>query len=187
MTQYSRETLKAELDKERKKKQFAEAVRVTLFTLVTVTGIAVLIAAIWLPVLQVYTTTMEPEIKSGDIVVCVKGGMNRGNVIAFYCNNKILVKRVIACEGDEVDISQNGVVSVNGEQIEERYVAKKTLGKTNIHFPYKVEDNRVFVLGDNRENSVDSRNGTIGCIAEENIIGHVLFKVWPLNHFGIVR
>jgi len=179
--------LESELERETYRRRFAEAIRSTVFTLITVAGIAVLIATLWLPVLQVYGTSMTPSLNAGDIVLCTRGGMKRGNVVAFYCANKILVKRVIGEAGDRIEIDKSGNVSVNGRTISEPYVAEKMLGECSVEFPYTVPENKIFVLGDNRENSSDSRSLTVGCVAEEDMVGRLLLRVWPLKSFGIIH
>lgn len=179
--------LESELQRENYRRRFADALRSTIFTLITVAGIAVLIATLWLPVLQVYGTSMTPSVKAGDIVLCSRGGMKRGNVVAFYCSNKILVKRVIGEGGDRIDIDKAGNVTVNGKTLDEPYVKEKMLGECGIEFPYTVPENKIFVLGDNRESSSDSRSKTVGCVAEEDMVGRLLLRVWPVGSFGVVR
>ena len=106
---------------------------------------------------------------------------------AFYYNNKILVKRVIAQERDWVDISEDGTVYVNNVLLDEPYISEKALGDCNIDLPYQVPESRVFVMGDHRSVSVDSRNTAVGCVAEEQIVGKIVFCVWPRSEFGPVK
>lgn len=179
--------LEEEFQRENYRKKFAESLRSTIFTLITVAGIAVLVATLWLPVLQVYGTSMVPAVNAGDIVLCSRGGMKKGNVVAFYCSNKILVKRVIGEPGDTINIDESGTVIVNGSALDEPYVKEKMLGECNITFPYTVPENKIFVLSDNRENSSDSRSQSVGCIPEEDMVGRLLVRVWPLKSFGIVH
>ena len=128
---------------------------------------------------------MEPALKSDELVLCRKrSSFKRGDIIAFYYNNKILVKRVIALSGDKVEISKDGSVYVNGEEIDEPYVSEKSLGECNIEMPYEVPEQKVFVMGDNRITSIDSRSTTIGCSSEEYIIGKVIFRAYPFNSIG---
>ena len=119
----------------------------------------------------------------------VKGSadMKPGEVLAFYYNNKILVKRVIAGPGDWVDIDESGNVYVNSELLDEPYIAEKAYGETTIKLPYQVPEKRIFVMGDHRATSVDSRNNSVGCVAEEQIVGKIVFRVWPLTKFGPVH
>jgi signal peptidase I len=138
-----------------------------------------------MPVLRVYGNSMTPNLTNGDIVVLMKSSdFETGDVIAFYYNNKILIKRVIACSGDWVDMDEDGTVSVNGEVLDEPYVSELAYGECDISFPYQVPDNRVFVMGDHRSVSVDSRSSQIGCVSEEQIVGKLEFRVWPFKRLG---
>ena len=187
-TDFSMEELQAELKREKNKLSIGIAVRNTVYAVVTVAAVAVLIAVLVMPVLQIYGTSMTPTLSEGNIVVSLKGhNIESGDVIAFYYNNKILVKRVIAHEGDTVDITKDGTVYVNNEPVEEPYLIEKALGDCDIEFPYKVPESRVFVLGDHRSVSVDSRNTSIGCVSEEQIVGKIVFRVWPLTGLGTVK
>lgn len=180
--------LEAELKREKHKRRYHTVLRSTIFTLVVVAAVAVLVATLWLPVLQIYGSSMTPTIKEGEIVFSVKhSDMKPGDIIAFYYNNKILVKRVICGAGDWVDIDEDGTVYVNNEELEEPYLKEKALGECDIEFPYQVPDGRVFVMGDHRSTSVDSRNTAIGCIAQEQIVGKIAFRIWPLSRFGSIR
>lgn len=178
------EQLEAELKRERYRHRYAGVLRSTIYTLVVVAAIAVLVATLWTPVLQIYGTSMTPTLEEGDIVVSVKSSdMKTGDIIAFYFNNKILVKRVIAGPGDWVDIDEEGNVFVNNEVLDEPYLNEKALGDCNIELPYQVPDERYFVMGDHRNVSVDSRNNMVGCVSEEQIVGTIVFRVWPLMRF----
>ena len=158
-----------------------------MYTLITVAAAAVLVATLLLPVLRIYGTSMTPTLDNGQIVVSVKTGeLEPGDVVAFYYNNKILIKRVICGSGDWVDIQQDGTVLVNGQVLDEPYLTEKALGTCDIELPYQVPDGRVFVMGDHRETSVDSRSTSVGCVAQEQIVGRIFFRVWPLNEFGFV-
>lgn len=177
--------LETELKRVRYRRQYFSTLRSTVYTLITVAAVAVLVATLWLPVLQIYGTSMAPTLANGNIVVSVKGNdFQPGDVIAFYYNNKILVKRVIAGPGDWVDIDEKGTVYVNNQELQEPYLEEKALGDCNIQLPYQVPENRIFVMGDHRSVSVDSRNTAVGCVAEEQIVGKIIFCIWPLNEFG---
>ena len=177
--------LEQELKRETYRKRYNRALRSTLFTLVTVAAAAVLVATLFLPVLRIYGTSMAPAMDNGDIVVAVKGrDVQRGDVIAFWFNNKILVKRVIAQSGEWVDIGEDGTVFVDGAPLEEPYLTEKALGECDIELPYQVPGGRVFVMGDHRSVSADSRSSTVGCVSEEQIVGKLVFRVWPFQTFG---
>lgn len=177
--------LKTESERYKHKKRFRRVWKNAVFTLVTVSAAAVLIAALLLPVLRIYGTSMSPTLTEGDIVISVKGStFETGEVVAFYYNNKILVKRVIAHAGDWVNIDKDGVVYINEKKLEEPYVSELARGDCDIELPYQVPESRLFVMGDHREISVDSRNTSVGSIAEEQIVGKIVFKVWPLSGFG---
>lgn len=182
------EQIRHELERVRHRKLFANTLRSTIFILIVVSATAVLIAVLLLPVLRIYGNSMNDTLDEGDIVVAVKGGnFDTGDVIAFYYNNKLLVKRVIGREGDWVDIDESGNVYLNQNLLEEPYLESKAYGETNITLPYQVPEARLFVLGDNRDVSIDSRNTTVGCITDEQIAGKIIFRVWPLDKIGIIK
>lgn len=165
-----------------------QALRGTIAVLVVVAAIAVLVATLFLPILQISGDSMSPTLEHDEIVVLLKTkDFERGDLIGFYYQGKILLKRVIALPEDEVVIDAEGNVYVNGEVLEEPYVSEKGLGDSDLEFPYKVPGTSYFVLGDRRSNSVDSRNSLIGAISQDNIIGKVFLKVWPLSDFGFVH
>ena len=174
--------LKTELKRERHKLTYGATLRSTIYSLVTVAAVAVLVATLLLPVLQIYGTSMSPTLEDGQIVVSVKTGqLKQGDVVAFYYNNKILVKRVIAGPGQWVDIDEDGNVYVDGQLLDEPYAVEKSLGSCNIELPYQVADGRWFVMGDHRSVSVDSRDRSVGCVSEEQIVGRLTFRIWPLD------
>jgi len=181
------EQLAAEIKRRKRNKDFRRIVVSTLSSLAVVAAIAVLLSVLFLPVLKVTGTSMRPSLENDDLVVCWKQGeFKRGDIIAFYYNNKILLKRVIGVSGDVIEIDSQGNVSVNGKVIDEPYVTGKALGECDIEFPFEVPEQRIFVLGDQRNTSIDSRSSQIGCINEEAIIGKVWLTVWPPEHLELM-
>ena len=182
------EELQAELKREKYKYHYRNVLKSTVFTLVVVAAFAILVATLWLPVLQIYGTSMTPTLNEGQIVVSVKSSeFGQGDLVAFYIGNKILVKRVIAQAGDNVVIQDDGTVIVNGRELEEPYLMEKALGECDLEFPYQVPESRYFLMGDHRATSVDSRTSVVGCIASEQIVGKIVFCVWPLDSFGATK
>lgn len=179
------EQLKEELNRERYKIRYRRVLRSTVYTLIVVAAVAVLVATIWMPVLQIYGASMTPTLQEGEIVVSVKGTeFEKGDLVCFYIGNKLLVKRFIAGPGQWVDIDESGNVYVDGELLDEPYLEDKAFGDCDIELPYQVPENRIFCMGDHRSTSVDSRNSAVGCIAEDQIVGKIIFRVWPLARLG---
>ena len=182
------EELEAQLERERYRFRYFKALRNTVFSLVVVAAVAVLIAMLWMPVLQIYGSSMAPQLTAGNIVLSRKAkDLEPGDVVAFYYNNKVLVKRMIGNPGDWIDIDKDGNVFINGELLEEPYVAEKALGDCDIDLPYQVPENKIFVMGDHRSVSIDSRNSSVGCIETDQIVGKLVFKIWPIGDIGIVK
>ncbi len=180
------DSLKKELKREKYKRRFRRLLRSTISILIVVAAIAALIATLVLPVLEISGTSMEPSLYAGDMVALVKtDDLECGDLCAFYYSNKVLIKRVIAVPGDYLWIESDGTVVLNGEKLDEPYVTQKSLGECDIEFPYQVPESHYFMMGDHRETSIDSRSSTIGCISEDQIIGKLLFRFWPLNNFKI--
>lgn len=178
-----------QLDMERRrlryKRRYNRTLRSTVAILIVVAALAVLAATLWMPVLRVYGSSMAPTLHNGEILVSVKiKDFSSGDIIAFYHGNKLLIKRYIAGSADYVNIDEDGAVSVNGTLLDEPYLAEKAYGEADIEFPYQVPDQRYFVMGDNRSVSIDSRSSIVGCIAGDQIVGKVVFRVWPLSAFG---
>jgi signal peptidase I len=160
----------------------------TISSLMIVAAAAVLISMLFLPVLRVTGTSMTPTLQNDELVVCKKrGSFKKGDVIAFYYNNKILLKRVIGTAGDVIDIKSDGTVILNGEEIDEPYVDEKALGECDISLPYQVPEGRIFVMGDHRATSIDSRTEKIGCVTEEAVVGKVVFRITPLKKLGFIE
>lgn len=174
--------LEAELKREKYKRRYWSVLRSTVSTLVVVAAISVLAATLWMPVLQIYGSSMTPVLSDGDIVVSLKSAdFRQGDILVFYYNNKVLVKRVIAMAGDWVDIDADGTVYINGKELDEPYLEERAFGDCDIELPYQVPDGRLFVMGDHRSVSADSRSTAVGCVAPEQIVGKLVFRVWPLN------
>ena len=184
----SSEQVEAELNRVKYRRRYHRVLRSTVYILVTVAAAAILAATLWLPVLQIYGNSMTPTLKDGEILYTVKSSdLKVGDIVAFYYNNKILVKRMICSAGDWIDIDEDGTVYVNDKELEEPYLVEKALGDCNIELPYQVPDGKIFVMGDRRSTSVDSRNTAVGCVAREQIVGKIIFRSWPLKRLGAVE
>ena len=180
--------LEEEVKRVRYRYRYHSVLRSTIYMLITVAAMAVLMATLWLPVLRIYGSSMTPTLQDGEIICTVKASnFEPGDIISFYYNNKILVKRVIARPGEWINIDESGTVSVNGEVLEEPYLVEKALGDTDIELPYQVPDGKIFVMGDHRSTSVDSRNTAVGCVAQEQVVGKIVFRVWPFERLGAVK
>ncbi len=178
----TKQQVEAEQKRYRRQKAYNKALRGTISVLTIVAAVAVLIATLVLPVLQIEGTSMEPTLSNGDIVLLAKTTrFERGDLCAFTWNNKLLVKRVIGLPGDWIEIDTDGTVYLNGDKLDEPYVEQKALGECNLEFPFQVPQEQYFVIGDMRESSVDSRNTVIGCIPKDQIVGNVFFRVWPFK------
>ena len=182
----------SELNKEqqrlRTRKTYQRAFFKTVGVLCVVAAISVLLTALWMPVLQIYGSSMSPTLEPSDLVLSVKNEkLETGDVVAFYQGNKLLIKRVIATSGQWVDVGNDGIVTVDGQVLDESYIKELSLGNCDIELPHQVKEAHYFIMGDNRDTSLDSRANTIGDIAEEQIEGKVVFRIWPLNKFGSVQ
>ena len=177
-----------ELQKENYRSKYKRILKSTISILIIVIAVSSLVATLIFPVLEIHGNSMSPTLTEGNIVLCIKKNkFERGDIIAFYYNNRILVKRVIATSSDWVNIDDKGNIFVNDKLLKEPYVKQKELGEYDIEFPYQVAENSYFVLGDERGNSIDSRNSLIGTISNEEIIGRVILKVWPIKEFKIFK
>ena len=182
------ELLEGELKRTQYNRRYRRTLRTTIFSLLLVAAVAVIIAVLLLPVLQISGSSMENTLMDGDLVISLNNGKYKtGDVIGFYYNNVVLIKRVIATSGDWVDIAEDGTVTVNGVALDEPYVAEKAQGECNINLPYQVPQGKCFVLGDNRAASIDSRNTAIGCISNDVVVGRLLARIWPLKSFTILN
>ena len=164
----------------RRQKAYNKALSGTIYVLTIVAAVAVLIATLVLPVLQIEGTSMEPTLVNGDVVLLTKTtSFDRGELCGFSWNNKLLIKRVIGVPGDWIEIDTDGTVYLNGEKLDEPYAEQLSVGECDLEFPFQVPQEQYFVLGDMRESSIDSRNTLIGCVAKDQIVGKVFFRIWP--------
>ena len=178
----TKKQVETERKRYRRQKAYNKALGGTVYVLTIVAAVAVLIATLILPVLQIEGTSMEPTLSNGDIVLLAKTTrFSRGELCAFTWNNKLLVKRVIALPGDWIEIDTDGTVYLNGERLDEPYVDQKAFGESDLEFPFQVPQEQYFVMGDMRESSIDSRNTLIGCIPKDQIVGKVFFRAWPFQ------
>lgn len=177
--------VRQELQRVQHKHRFRRVMGSTIGIILVAAALSVLVATLWMPVLQTYGSSMTPTLQDGEILISLKSSeFEQGDIIAFYYNNKILIKRVIAGPTDWVEVAEDGSVYVNGQLLDEPYVQEKAYGECNITFPYQVPESQYFVMGDHRSVSIDSRHNTVGCIAEEFIVGKLIFRLWPLPAFG---
>ena len=182
------EQIEKERARLRHKSRYSRTLRSTIAILVVVAAVAVLVATLWMPVLRIYGSSMAPTLNDGQIVISLKTtDFKTGDIAAFYYGNKLLIKRYIAGASDWVYIDEDGTVSVNSIELDEPYLAEKAFGQTNIDLPYQVPDKRYFLMGDNREASVDSRNTAVGCVSDGQIVGKFVFCIWQIDRFGPVR
>lgn len=181
------EQFEDELIRVKYKLRYRKLLKNTIYSLLIVAAISVLVATLFLPVLEIYGNSMNPTLESGDIVVSIKTTkLERGDVCCMYYNNHLLVKRVIGLQGDVIEMDEDGNVFVNGEYVDEPYLSEKVLGDCDLEFPYTVPEQTICVLGDNRPTAVDSRNEQFGSISLEEVVGKIVFRVWPFAGFGAV-
>lgn len=182
------EQLENEIKRVKYKSRFRSVLRSTIYSLIVVAAAAVLTAVLFLPVLRIYGSSMTPTLNEGEIVVSVKGkNIERGDIVGVYWGSKLLIKRCIATEYQWVEIDSEGNVYVDGQMLDEPYAIEKALGECNIQMPYQVPDNSIFVMGDHRATSIDSRNSSVGCIALDDVAGRIVFRVWPMEVFGVLE
>lgn len=180
--------LKTELNREKYRSRFGSVLWNTIFILIVVAAVTVLVAVLWLPILEIYGTSMAPTLEEGEIVMAVNiQKFERGDVVAFYYGNKLLVKRVIGLPGERVNITEDGVIYVNGVALKEPYIRELSLGDCDVELPIEVPFEKYFVVGDNRKTSLDSRSTSVGCVGEDQIAGKVIMRVWPLNKLSVVK
>lgn len=186
-TNLSISALEEEIKREKYKSKYTKILRSTIYALIIIASISALIGTLIMPVLEVNNTTMKPLLENNEIVLSLKTKkLKQGDIIAFYQGNKILIKRVVAVPGNYISIDEEGNIYVDGEVLNEPYVTNKQKGETNIEFPYQVPESEYFVLSDERDKTNDSRNEDIGLIKKDNVIGKVIFRVWPFKKIGAI-
>jgi len=184
----TKEELEKEILREKYKSKYKKTLKSTIYALIIVISISSLLSTLLFPVLEIYGKSMNPTLIEKDIVLCIKkSNFKRGDIIAFYYNNKILIKRVIGVSSDWINIDKEGNVYVNDILLEESYIKEKSYGESDIKYPYQVPDDSYFILGDERKTSIDSRNKQVGTIRKEDIIGKIIFKLWPIKRIGITK
>lgn len=182
------EQLRRELKRVKHRQGRSRVIRRVLSTLLVAAAVAVVAVSLWMPALQINGSSMTPTLWHGEVILTAKSpDYEPGDIIAFYYNDKILVKRMICGPGTWVDIDEDGTVFLDGEALEEPYVEQKALGECSIALPYRVPDGEYFVMGDHRSTSVDSRNPMVGCVAQEQFVGKLVFRIWPISRIGLVK
>lgn len=182
----TKKQVETERKRYRRQKAYNKALSGTVYVLTIVAAVAVLIATLVLPVLQIEGTSMEPTLQNGDVVLLMKTTrFNHGDLCGFTWNNKLLIKRVVGVPGDWIEIDTDGTVYLNGEKLDEPYVQQKAFGECDLEFPFQVPQEQYFVIGDMRESSIDSRNTMIGCIPKDQIVGKVFLRVWPFKSISV--
>jgi len=181
------EMLDREIARQERKEGYRRLVRGVLLSLFVATALIVLVTNLWVTVLRIDGPSMLPLLEMDEIVCAVKtGNLKKNDIAAFAYNNQIHVKRVVATAGDWVGINEDGAVLVNGEVLDEPYVTELNLGDCDITLPLQVPSGAIFVLGDNRPISKDSRDSRIGPVSREQIMGIVKFRIWPLSRIASV-
>lgn len=176
------------LAEEKRRKRFRDTLRSTVFVLATVAAVSILIATLVFPVMRIYGASMKPTLDDGEIVVAIKvKDFSTGDIVAFYYNNKLLIKRVICGPGDWVNLTEDGTVYVNGMALDEPYLSEKSFGTCDLELPFQVPADQYFVMGDHRATSIDSRSSIVGCVSAEQLVGKILLRVWPLSAFGQIN
>lgn len=184
----SRQVLETQFQKAVRKHDIIRAVFITMGILVTVSAAAAVTASLFIQIFRIDGSSMADTLREGDLVIVMDDiAFGKGDIIACRYENDILVKRVIATGGDEVDIDEDGNVFVNGSPLEETYITEKALGSCSTELPCRVPEGENFVMGDHRTVSIDSRSAVIGCIDDNEIIGKVIFRIWPMRELGAVE
>ena len=181
----SMEMLEREIARQDRMESHKKLLRGALTAVLCAAAAIIIVTNLWIAVLQVDGSSMNPLLSISEVVVAIRAdNPERGDVAAFSSDNKVYIKRVIATGGDTVEIGEDGLVSVNGEALYEPYVASPDIGDCDMEFPFQVPPGSFFVLGDNRPVSLDSRSQRLGPVGRDQIIGKVVFRVWPLPQIG---
>lgn len=182
------EQIQKEISREKYNRKYKKVLNSTISSLIVVAAVAVLIATLALPVLQIKGSSMEPTLNDEEIVILLKSSrLERGQLCCFSYQNKLLIKRVIGIPGDRITIEEDGTVLLNGKILDEPYILDKALGECDIDFPVNVTENHYFILGDHRSTSIDSRNSAVGLVSSEQIVGRIFFRIWPFDSLGIIE
>lgn len=182
------ELIREELAYEEAKHNFWKTLLNIMAVLTVIAAIAALMVTRFFVLVRVNGNSMEPTLEDGDILLVRQTKeINIGEITGFYYGGKVLLKRAIASPGETVEIDQDGNVYINGKEIEEPYLSEKNLGKCELTFPYEVPEETIFMLGDNRAVSIDSRLRVIGCVEEDQLLGKAVFRAWPLKRIGSVH
>ena len=180
--------IESAISKEKYSKKYKKVLKSTFSSLIVVAAIAVLIATLILPVLQIQGSSMEPTLNNDEIVILLKTSrLERGQLCCFSYQNKLLIKRIIGVPGDNITIDQEGYVYVNGHVLDEPYILDRALGECDASFPVNVKDNHYFILGDHRSTSIDSRSSVVGLVSGDQIVGRIFYRIWPFNSIGLIK
>ena len=172
----------------KKKKPGRTVLKVFLILLLTVLVLA--IGASVYMVMQygyvVYGTSMAPSLVEGDLVLAIPKSLPvTGDLVSFNNGDRVLIKRAIGCPGDEISVSEDGRVTLNGIELNESYALFTEGDAGDVSYPLTVPEHFYFVMGDNRANSVDSRYSVLGMVSEQDINGRIFLRLWPMRRLQV--